>query len=92
MTKNDFKNLSINELKDDLLKALWYDAHKKWENAHEVVQAYEGKSSYDRIHAYLHRKEGDKFNAGWWYRRIGMTYPQMSLDEEWEELLREFYL
>ena len=61
MTKNDFKELSINELKGDLLKALWYDAHDKWEEAHEVVQAHEGKSAYDRIHAYLHRKEGDKF-------------------------------
>ena len=34
------------------------------------------------IHAYLHRKEGDKWNAGYWYRRANREYPKISLEEE----------
>jgi hypothetical protein len=30
----------------------------------------------------LHRKEGDRFNAGYWYRLAKREYPKISLDEE----------
>ncbi|MDQ0640943.1 hypothetical protein QF042_004508 [Pedobacter sp. W3I1] len=43
-----------------------------------------------RIHAYLHRKEGDIWNADYWYAKAGEKRPQLSLDQEWEELVQRF--
>ena len=40
------------------------------------------------VHAYLHRKEGDQWNANYWYRRAGRSMSQCSLDEEWEEIVK----
>ncbi|MBA2303873.1 MAG: hypothetical protein H0W08_14740 [Acidobacteria bacterium] len=36
-------------------------------------------------HAYLHRKEDDAANAGYWYRRAGHTR-EGPLHEEWDEI------
>ena len=71
-----------------LVKALWYDAKGDWEKAHNIAQAKEGTRDYDRLHAYLHRKEGDEWNAGYWYRRARAEMPNYSLEQEWEELVR----
>ena len=38
------------------------------------------------MHAYLHRKEGDLSNAGYWYRRAGKARPDASLDAEWDAI------
>jgi hypothetical protein len=46
--------------------------------------------AYDQLHAYVHRKEGDKFNANYWYRRCGESMPKISLEEEWEVLVERF--
>ncbi len=43
------------------------------------------------IHAYLHRKEGDEWNAGYWYRRAGKPFPKTTLEQELKELV-EFVL
>jgi hypothetical protein len=72
-----------------VLVALWYDARSDWEQAHNVAQSREGEPSYDRLHAYLHRKEGDRFNAGYWYKRAGTSFFDGSLAEEWEALVRQ---
>ncbi|WP_439555705.1 hypothetical protein [Dyadobacter sp.] len=72
----------------ELLKALWYDAKGDWEAAHNIAQSAEGTWAYDRLHAYLHRVEGDTFNAGYWYRRAGADVFKGSLEEEWESLTR----
>ena len=70
------------------LQALWYDAKGDWHTAHEIVQQQSDKTSA-RIHAYLHRKEGDDWNARYWHRKAGSTYPEkMSLDQEWDYLVR----
>lgn len=90
MTKEDF-NQSLNmdeppaEAKRNL-KALWYDAKGDWHKAHEIVQETSGFEG-DWIHAYLHRKEGDLGNAGYWYSRVGKVRPNISLHEEWEMLV-----
>ena len=68
--------------------ALWYDAKGQWDKAHEIVQDIEDQKAA-RLHAYLHRKEGDIYNADYWYRRSGTTRPHYSLQEEWEQLLSE---
>jgi hypothetical protein len=73
----------------DYLCALWYDARGDWDRAHEIVQVLPGTTAA-RIHAYLHRKEGDDWNARYWHRRAGSEFPgAMSLQEEWESLVRE---
>jgi hypothetical protein len=41
-----------------------------------------------RVHAYLHRKEGDLGNAGYWYRRAGKPVSQEPLDAEWLSIVR----
>ena len=70
-----------------ILQALWYDANKNWEAAHDIAQSQEGTKAYDRLHAYLHRVEGDTWNAGYWYRRAGADVFKGSLKEEWEFLV-----
>jgi hypothetical protein len=73
-----------------LLKALWYDFQGNWHAAHEIAQSQEGTKNYDRLHAYLHRKEGDNWNANYWYRRCGENMPDLSLAEEWQKLVERF--
>ena len=63
-------------------QALWWDAKGDWDRAHALAQADEGGAG-DWVHAYLHRKEGDAGNAGYWYRRAGKPASGAPLDEEW---------
>ena len=66
-----------------LLLALWHDARGDWKEAHELAQEVDDASGA-WVHAYLHRKEGDLGNAGYWYRRAGKPVAAGSLDAEWE--------
>ena len=72
-----------------LVQALWYEAKGNWERAHQIAQEQEGDPAYDRIHAYLHRVEGDSWNAAYWYRRLGIAVPTVSFDEERSVLVQE---
>jgi hypothetical protein len=67
------------------LLALWHDARGDWETAHQVAQDIDD-STGAWIHAYLHRKEGDLANAGYWYRRAGQPAAGDSLAAEWERI------
>lgn len=69
------------------LQALWWDAKGNWDRAHRLVQNEETQEAA-RVHAYLHRKEGDEWNAGYWYRRSGESFFRGSLEEEWEFLVK----
>jgi hypothetical protein len=70
------------------LQALWYEATDDWHMAHEIVQQMDD-SMAARIHAYLHRKEGDDWNAKYWHRQAGTTYPEhLTLEQEWQSLVR----
>lgn len=71
------------------LKGLWYDAKGDWHRAHAQVDQLADQASA-RVHAYLHRREGDLGNAGYWYRRAGQGIPAISLDEEREQLVLHF--
>ena len=74
---------------DPRLQALWYDAKGEWDTAHEIVAQLNDVTAA-RVHAYLHRKEGDDWNARYWHRRAGSTFPEkLSLHEEWSSLLQE---
>jgi len=68
-------------------RALWWDAKGDWEKAHESAQEDEGKTAA-WVHAYLHRKEGDRDNAGYWYRRAGKPVATVPLTTEWEAIAR----
>ena len=68
-----------------LLRALWHDAKGNWNRAHEIVQDEQGRDAA-RVHAYLHRKEGDLSNAGYWYRHAGTPACKRPLEEEWESM------
>lgn len=70
----------------EALKALWFDAKGDWESSHNIAQDMHN-SMGSWMHAYLHRKEGDKFNAGYWYRQAGRRYPEISLEEELREMV-----
>ncbi|SFA46688.1 hypothetical protein SAMN04488511_10641 [Pedobacter suwonensis] len=71
------------------LRALWYDAKGDWHKAHDQVDQL-GDLASARIHAYLHRKEGDTWNANYWYAKAGEKLPVLSLDQEWETLVQRF--
>lgn len=71
-----------------LAQALWFDAKDDWKRAHEIVQSVQGKASA-RVHAYLHRKEGDLDNANYWYERAGARLPKVPLEKEWGMLAAE---
>ncbi len=60
------------------LRALWYDGKGDWEAAHQLAQDMPGVTG-SWIHAYLHRKEGDRWNAGYWYDRAGRPFPALTL-------------
>ena len=70
------------------LESLWYDAKGDWEKSHNIIQDLSDSNS-SWIHAYLHRKEGDIWNADYWYNRAGKTRPAITLDEEWEEIAKK---
>ena len=72
------------------LQALWHDARGDWEAAHQCAQDDTSRAG-SWVHAYLHRKEGDRGNAGYWYGRAArpMPAPEFSPEAEWESIARE---
>ena len=70
-----------------LLAALWHDARGDWARAHNITQDIES-SDAAWVHAYLHRKEGDLSNAGYWYRRADRQTVTDAFDAEWERIVR----
>ena len=67
------------------LAALWWDAKGDWARAHSLVDSLETPQGM-AVHAYLHRKEGEGWNAHYWYRRAGQPPFTGSLDDEWTAL------
>ena len=70
------------------LLAMWHDGRGDWDAAHRVAQDIDDADG-SWIHAYLHRKEGDTWNADYWYRKATKERPSCSLSEEWEEIARQ---
>jgi len=73
---------------DLALQALWWDAKGDWDKAHGLADKdHDNRGSW--VHGYLHRKEGDRGNAGYWYRRAGRAMPAKApLDEEWAAIAK----
>lgn len=70
-----------------LLQSMWYAKKDQWEAAHNIAQDIPSKEG-SWIHAYLHRVEGDIWNADYWYRRAGKDRPSTSLEQEWEDIVK----
>ena len=64
------------------LTALWLDQAAGWDAAHDALQD-DATDDGAWVHAYLHRKEGDPGNAGYWYRRANRPVAAGSLADEW---------
>ncbi len=92
--------MDINEFKDFVqqkekpkglnryLEAMFEDAMGNWNKAHQIAQDIPNDTG-SWIHAYLHRKEGDNWNANYWYNKAGRHMPAVSLEKEWEEISEE---
>lgn len=93
MTIHEFKNsLSQDTPPPDLsvqLAALWWDAKGNWHSAHDLIDHCDDAISA-HIHAYLHRVEGDSWNAGYWYNRAKQPKFNGSLEEEWLYLVERY--
>jgi hypothetical protein len=68
------------------LQALWWDAKGDWTRAHQLVDELETLEGM-AVHAYLHRREGEQWNADYWYRLAGRTYHRTQLPDEWAALV-----
>src|SRR5258705_7599016 len=67
--------------------ALWWEHRGDWDAAHKIVQDIDGPAAA-RVHAYLHRVEGDIENAAYWYKRANERVCESDLLEEWDALVR----
>ena len=70
------------------LTALWYDLKGNWDRAHDFADSDYGPECC-WVHAYLHRVEGDRFNAGYWYKRARKDFPTQTLEEERTAMIKE---
>lgn len=70
----------------EAMRSLWFDANGDWESSHNIAQDIQS-SMGNWIHAYLHRKEGDKWNAGYWYNRADRPFPDYGLEDEFKVLV-----
>lgn len=69
------------------LLAMWYDGNGNWDKAHSMVDNLTDTTAC-WVHAYLHRKEGDIWNADYWYRKAAKERPGITLQQEWEMIVK----
>jgi hypothetical protein len=68
------------------LTALWWAGKDAWEKAHDIVMNGEG-ADCAWVHAYLHRVEGDRDNARYWYRQARREPATGELASEWAAIV-----
>jgi hypothetical protein len=68
------------------LTALWWDGKGDWARAHDIINDMETPDTM-AVHAYLHRKEGEQWNADYWYRKAGSQHRRPTLEAEWQALV-----
>ena len=56
------------------------------ERAHEIAQD-SNNADAAWVHAYLHRREGNVPNAGYWYRQAKRPVQRGDMDEEWRAIV-----
>jgi hypothetical protein len=73
--------------KDPILQSLYLIKQDDWEGAHNIAQDEHNKFG-SLVHGYLHRIEGDNWNASYWYRQAGEKDFKGSFDEEWIHIVK----
>jgi hypothetical protein len=66
-------------------EALWWDAKGDWVRAHALVDDLDTPQAM-AVHAYLHRKQGEAWNAEYWYKLSSRTFYRPALEDEWQAL------
>jgi hypothetical protein len=61
---------------DDLIQAVDAALDGDWQHAHGIVQRDERDPVSCRIHAVLHKIEGDAWNSRYWYARTAHRYDE----------------
>lgn len=91
MNREDFfKSLDAGNPPEDFtpgLKVLWHDAQEDWEAAHDIAQDMPDTLG-SWLHGYLHLKEGDRWNAAYWYRQANQPFPESGVAAEFNRLLK----
>lgn len=77
--------IKMNESWNDYQKSLFWDNMGDWDKAHDLIQDLDTTEAA-WIHAYLHRKEGDNWNARYWYNQANKPFFEGSLEQEWVSL------
>jgi len=72
-----------------LQQALWWACRGDWEQSHDLVNSCSTPDG-SRLHANLHREEGNLGNADYWYRRAKIKRPECSWQEEREQLVADW--
>ncbi len=90
MTPSEFKR-SLSDKKptgglSPALTALWWAGKDSWDKAHDIVMSEEG-ADCAWVHAYLHRVEGDRDNARYWYRQARLEPATGDLASEWTAIV-----
>jgi hypothetical protein len=77
-------------LKRRLLEAVDSALAGDWQAAHLVAQDHEGERLANWIHAVVHRMEGDRGNAAYWYRHCGRAQAEpLSTEAELRQIREE---
>ena len=74
--------------KNVYLRALEAEHAGDWRQAHGLIQDMVTPEAA-WVHAYLHRVEGDEWNAEYWYNRAARPVCTSSLSSEWASLYEE---
>ena len=72
------------------LAALWFYKKGNWNKAHQIVQDLPDETAA-WIHAFLHREEGDLWNADYWYRRANQQRPNSPIEDEWNAIVQALW-
>lgn len=69
------------------VEALWWDAKGEGfrDRAHGLVDDLDTREGM-AVHAYLHRREGQDWNADYWYQRAGRQFHRPKMSDEWAAL------
>lgn len=91
MTVEEFHRYCNENIEPDnpYLYSLYLAKRGDWNAAHKLVDSL-GTTEAAWIHAFLHREEGDLWNAGYWYRRAGKEVATGSLNKEFKQLVEYF--
>jgi len=71
--------------KEELIEAFELIDEENFEEAH-IVLKHNDSPEAAWLRAFLYRRDGDEWNANYWYDKAGRTYPSYGLATELEEI------